>query len=128
MKLNCITESLSTSDIEILTAWQRGEIEPGDNLHDSLLDIFKRLKTQVAISESTPNLKQLKKKRRSLSDDEWEKVQDAKAVWEDGKSGVWKAVIDGKTFYVANTHRTSAINSSLDATIKDFLGYVKDSS
>lgn len=128
MKLSLINESLSSEEIEILDALKRGEIDKGDNLYDSAQAILKKLGTQIMLAESAPDLKDLKKKRRTLSDDEWEKVQDAGATWEDGKSGVWKAEHNGKTYYIANTHRAASINTSLDKTIKGFLDTVKDSS
>ncbi len=128
MKLAMINEALTSEEKQILDAWDRGEIQKGDNLYDSAQAIFQKLGTQIMIPESAPDLKKLKKYRQTLSDDELAKVKNAGATWEDGKPGVWKSKLDGKTYYVANTHRASSINTSLSKTIKGFLDTVKDSS
>jgi hypothetical protein len=63
-----------------------------------------------------------------LSDDELEKVQDAGATWDDGKSGVWKAEINSKTYYVSNTHRLYRTSKTLDGIIDEFHNNVKETS
>jgi hypothetical protein len=55
MKLSLINESLTSEEMQILDAWNRGEIEKGDNLYDSAQDLFKKLGTQVMLSESALN-------------------------------------------------------------------------
>ena len=80
------------------------------------------------ILESEPTLKVLKKHRRTLDDNEKEKVVKSKAVWSDGTSGVWKSKVGDSVYYVSNTHRTYSANKDINKTIKDFNDYVKDSS
>ena len=128
MKLSLINESLTSEEMQILDAWNRGEIQKDDNLYDSAQAIFQKLGTQIMLPEGAPDLKVLKKHRRTLSDDEREKVVDAGATWEDGKPGVWKAEVDGETYYVSNTHRAAYIDKSLSKTFRAFLDHIRDSS
>jgi hypothetical protein len=75
MKLSLINESLTSEEMQILDAWNRGEIEKGDNLYDSAQDLFKKLGIQVMLSESAPDLKELKKHRQILDDEEKSKAK-----------------------------------------------------
>jgi hypothetical protein len=128
MKLSLINESLTSEEMQILDAWNRGEIEKGDNLYDSAQDLFKKLGTQVMLSESAPDLKELKKHRQILDDEEKSKAKKAKAVWGDGNVGVWKSVVNGKTWYVSNTHRLYRTSKTLDGIIDEFHNNVKETS
>ena len=82
------------------------------------------------INESaTPSIKKLKDGRKSLNDEEETKARKAKAIWgDDNHLAIWKSEINGSTYYVSNTHRTYAANTSLEKTISDFHDFVKDSS
>jgi hypothetical protein len=52
----------------------------------------------------------------------------AKAVWGDGNVGVWKSVVNGKTWYVSNTHRLYRTSKTLDGIIDEFHNNVKETS
>ena len=75
-----------------------------------------------------PEIKTLKAARRQLDPAEREKVLAAKATWGDGKPGVWKAVVRGKTWYCCNTHRCYQAKPTLAAAIKAFHDVVEPSS
>lgn len=81
---------------------------------------------RFGIREAGPRMNTLKKNRRSLTDEERAMVMKRGAVWHhDGDTGkptpaVWKSVINGKTYYVCNTHRAAAIKNSLKAAIRAF--------
>ena len=68
-----------------------------------------------------------------MSEDERKEVLKSKAVWHHGPKGeatpaVWKAIVDGKTWYVANTHRAYNATSTLKGTIKKFHDFIKSTS
>ncbi len=72
-----------------------------------------------------PSLKVLKKHRQQLEPEERRMVLRRKAVWHDTGErkptpGVWKAVVDGKSWYVSNTHRAVSIKPNLGAAIRAF--------
>lgn len=72
-----------------------------------------------------PEMKTLKKNRRTLTDEERKEVMSRGAVWHHGPNGeespgVWKAVVDGKTWYVCNTHRAYQCKPTLKEAIKAF--------
>jgi len=81
----------------------------------------------IAKSKGEPKLETLKKNRRTLTPSERKRVLDAGAVWhhsptgaEQETPGVWKAVVDGKDWFVCNTHRAYQAKTTLDAAIKAF--------
>lgn len=79
-----------------------------------------------------PSLKVLKKNRRQLEPDERRMVLRKKATWHNhGEKkpapGVWKSVVDGKSWYVCNTHRAAAVKPTLSAAIKAF-AFIKTTS
>ena len=79
-----------------------------------------------------PDIKRLKKGRRTLTPEERKQVMDAGAVWHHGPDGestpaVWKAVVDGKTWYACNTHRAGAVKPTLKGAIRAF-DFVKTTS
>lgn len=61
--------------------------------------------------EESPDLATLKKNRRSLNPEEREQAKSA-------AMSIWKAIVDGKTWYVSNTHRAYSAKTSLSAAIK----------
>jgi len=75
----------------------------------------------------------LKEHRIELTHEERKKVMDADAVWHHGPGGapspaVWKAVVDDKTTFICHTHRAFQERNSLDAAIKIFHSFIKETS
>jgi hypothetical protein len=88
-------------------------------LHDQALAL-----TELLL-EGGPRMASLKKGRRQLDDKERKQVMAAGAVWHHGPQGeetpaVWKAVVNGTTWYVCNTHRAYQAKKSLKAAIRAF--------
>ena len=88
---------------------------------------MKIIKTAKYIESSNdgPELDVLKKNRRSLSSQERKQVLEAGAVWHHGPNGektpaIWKSIVNGKTWYVCNTHRAYQCKSTLKGAIKAF--------
>jgi len=76
------------------------------------------------VDESGPKLKTLKDHRVDLDPKERKEVVRRGAVWDEGKPGVWKSVVNGKTWYVSNTHRAYRVKPTLRGAIQAF-SYVK---
>jgi len=77
-----------------------------------------------------PDIKVLKKNKKDLTPEERKEVMDAKAVWHMGNhngpsSAVWKSEVNGKTWYVTNTHRAYNVTPTLKGTIKRFHDFIK---
>jgi hypothetical protein len=77
-------------------------------------------KASLNESNSTPKLESLKKGRRTLTPEERNQVVSAGAVWSDGSPGVWKSMVNGKTWYVCNTHRSYECKPTIEGAIKSF--------
>lgn len=78
----------------------------------------------------SPRMPTLKKNRRQLDPEERDLVMQRKAVWHHGAGGkespaVWKALVNGKTWYVTNTHRAYQARPTLKATIAAFHNFIK---
>jgi hypothetical protein len=92
------------------------------------------MKTKDLILETRgPRLDVLKKHRQKLSDHERQQVVDGGAVWHHGPGGkpspaVWKSSVNGKTWYVSNTHRCYDCSPSLRGAIRAFHSKVEPSS
>jgi hypothetical protein len=82
------------------------------------------------VQEAGPRMNTLKKNRKSLTDEERALVMKRGAVWDrdagKGKASpaVWKSVVNGKTYYVCNTHRAAQVKPTLKAAIRAFK-YIK---
>lgn len=100
------------------------------------LPMYVKKKVREALEErglliESPDLSTLKKNRRPLDDKERAAVMKAGAVWHMGANGsespaVWKAVANGKTWYVSNTHRCYQCKPTLKAAIQAYHDVVKD--
>lgn len=104
------------------------------------------LRLAMLLEEDDPvladSLERYAKKRKShfevlrdnqvpLTDEERAKVMKAKAVWHHGPGGkespaVWKSVVRGKTSYVCDSHRCFQERGTLEAAIKIFHEFVKE--
>ena len=85
---------------------------------------------QWMINESGPEFKTLKKNKVALSKEERAEVMKAKATWNHGPKGqptpaVWKSVVDGKTWYVTNTHRAMNSAKTLKGAINKYHNFIK---
>lgn len=79
-----------------------------------------------------PTMKTLKKHKVKLEPEERERAMKAGAVWHHGPGGekscaVWKAVVNGKTWYGCNTHRCYQVKPTLAGAIRAF-DFVKTTS
>jgi hypothetical protein len=91
------------------------------------------MKLLSLLLEGGPKFQTLKDNTVKLTDEEHEKVMDAKAVWHMGKDGaatpaIKKAEINGKTHYYSHTHRCFQSAKTLDEAIKLWREVVKPSS
>lgn len=83
------------------------------------------------IGDSAPSFSDLKAGRVDLSDDERTEVMRKKAVWHPGNlkgkavPAVWKSIVDGKTFYVTNTHRAYNVAPSVKGAIGRYHAFIK---
>jgi hypothetical protein len=95
-----------------------------DKVKGSVYEPLYRKRFNVGESRRTPSMDKLKEHRVKLDPQERNMVIRKQAVWPQsgGKPvpGVWKAVIEGKSWYVCNTHRAAAIKPTLRAAIKAF--------
>jgi hypothetical protein len=92
------------------------------------VSLYDRL-TEAYDGRSGPSFKALKKGKVRLDPEESKLCHDRKAVWHHvpGKPGaaVWKSVVNGKTWYVTNTHRAYNVTPTLKGTIKRFHDFIK---
>lgn len=83
------------------------------------------------IGESAPPFSDLKAGKVKLTDDERTTVMRKKAVWHMGHDkgkptpAVWKSIVDGKTFYVTNTHRAYNVASTVQGAINRYHAFIK---
>jgi hypothetical protein len=86
----------------------------------------KKYLNNIKIAKSKgPRIETLEKNKVKLTDEEREKVMNAGAVWHHGPHGeespaVWKAVVNGKEWFVCNTHRAYQCKPTLEGAISAF--------
>lgn len=95
-------------------------------LPDALKELVNEIldETMEMLTES-PRQETLKKNKKPLTDEERNEVMKRGAVWHHGPNGaetpaIWKAVVNGKTWYCCNTHRAIQIKPTLKGAIKAF--------
>lgn len=96
------------------TKWQ----EIVANKNDKVIIVKRPIKEDILLE--SPNTDTLKKNKRPLTDEERQQVINAGAVWNDNTPGVWKSVVNGKTWYACNTHRAIQVKPTLKGAIKAF--------
>lgn len=112
----------STENIVFKLLRSKGWIEKLKNATNQQLD------KDLSLNEgkSGPDMKTLKKNKVKLTDEERELVMSRGAVWHMGNhngkpsSAIWKSVVNGKTWYVCNTHRAYQCKPTLKGAIKAF--------
>ena len=72
-----------------------------------------------------PKIDTLKKNKKPLTEEERKEVMDRGATWHHGPNGeatpaVWKAEVDGKMWYVCNTHRAYQCKPTLKGAINSY--------
>jgi hypothetical protein len=83
------------------------------------------------IGESAPSFADLKAGKVELADDERAEVMRKKAVWHfshhKGKASaaVWKSIVDGKTYFVTNTHRAYNVAPTVKGAINRYHAFIK---
>jgi len=80
---------------------------------------------QFLTESKEPEIKTLKKNKKSLTDEEREQVMKAGAVWHNGLNGepspaIQKSVVNGKTWYWCATHRCGVVKPTLKGAIAAF--------
>lgn len=72
-----------------------------------------------------PDIKTLKKNKKSLSEEEREIVKKKGGEWNDGSSAIIKSEVNGNIWYTTYTHRAYQTFKSLDAAINGFNNFIK---
>lgn len=77
-----------------------------------------------------PTFKSLKKGQVPLKPEEREKIMKSKAVWHHGPKGeespaVWKAIVNGKTWWATHTHRAYNVMPTMKGAIKRYHDFIK---
>lgn len=88
------------------------------------------LAEMVLEGRNGPEFKTLKKNKVDLTPEERKEVMARKATWHFGKNGgpspaVWKAEVDGKNWYVTNTHRAYNVRPTLKGAISRYHKFIK---
>ncbi len=90
-----------------------------------IVDIMKIIETKKYADSKGPNMKTLKKNKKPLTEEERKKVINKGAVWHHGPNGeetpaIWKSVVNGKEWFICNTHRAYQCKSTLESAIKSY--------
>lgn len=133
---NCGLEKdgeFSTENLVFKILRSKGDIGKLKEAINRITDKKMSLTESLILLCESPEFKTLKKNKKPLSDQEREEVVNAQAVWNFGKNGspspaVWKSVVNGKTWYVSNTHRCFQAKKNLRSAIKAFHDVVKETS
>ena len=77
-----------------------------------------------------PSYKVLKKNKVALEPEERKLVMKRGATWNHGPNGektsaVWKSVVNGKTYYITDTHRAWNVTKTLKGTIRRYHDFIK---
>ena len=86
---------------------------------------MKTIKTKKYASSNGPKMETLKNNKKPLTEEERKEVMDKGAVWTFGPNGapspaVWKAKVNGKMWYVCNTHRAFQCKPTLKGAINAY--------
>ena len=81
-------------------------------------------------AKKEPKLDVLKENKRQLTSEERDAVMSEGAVWHHGPNGeespaVWKSVVDGKDWFITNTHRAYQCKTTLSAAINAYHNFIK---
>lgn len=100
--------------------------------YDSSSKVLKEMVESLAeqLLMEAPEMKTLKKNRQTLTADERNTVMAADATWHHGQKGekspaVWKSIVNGKTWYVTNTHRAYQAKPTLKGAIRAYHDFIK---
>lgn len=94
--------------------------------------LIKNEEPEIELQESShnPNWDILHKNKMKLTEEERTLVMTKKAVWHHGPNGeetpaVWKSMIEGKAFYVTNTHRAFNVAPTVEGAINRYHKFIK---
>lgn len=100
-----------------LKEWRKKHKEKGPN--------WPKKKKRQEAGKRGPKYETLKKNKKPLTEEERKQAMDAGCVWHHGPNGeetcaIWKAEVNGETWYVCNTHRAMQVKPTLPQAIKAF--------
>jgi predicted nucleotidyltransferase len=125
-------EQLKTMGYDIPTSQEFLQLQRGKYKLSNAKKMLKQELKEEFLCES-PEIGTLKKNKNPLTDEERKMVMDAHATWHHGPNGektpaVWKAAINGKTWYVTNTHRAYQAKPTIKGAIRAFHDVIKQTS
>lgn len=86
---------------------------------------------QAYIDKLASEFSKLKQNRKPLTQEERSQVMNSKAVWRHGPRGeetpaVWKSNLNGKTYYITNTHRAYKKAPTIKGAISNYHNFIKE--
>lgn len=83
---------------------------------------MRTIETNKYAASKGPKMETLKKNKKPLTEEERKEVMDRGATWgmNDEIPAVWKSEVDGKMWYVCNTHRAYQCKSTLKGAINSY--------